>query len=467
MTRKGSKKARTGCITCKSRKVKCDETKPACDRCNRTGRTCQGYIPVKAKPVKPSSTVLCLHKPEAIPGVRSPSEIRALQYFCEIAGPYLSGAIDPYFMSKLVMQFTGYEPAARHSVIAISTLCERLNSRSSDQYSRLQYETFALRHYNAAIHDVRQLTSSDNQPVVLLVCILFICIETLNSNRAAVINHCKHGFSLLKYTTSEYAWARQHLLPLFRRLSIMAFLYSDNRADFPDLYGLEHPVPSRFSDFVDAQLMLDDLFSRTLRLVRRGDPYRINPQNRGLASRELVLEQENIRISLDQWQNLLEDFEARPLSPLEGHSTGIENLTKTLRYLLLTRFASCKAWLNTALGTELYDYERDLDAFDSIFDDIGITDPEFRASFRQSPSFMCDAGYLPTITLTSASCFHLESRLAALNLKPVPGLPRETLCLQAHDTGCPGLESVSEDSKDISHSSSEYRKGAAKRIMIP
>ncbi|KAL2807765.1 hypothetical protein BJX63DRAFT_60948 [Aspergillus granulosus] len=36
-------KVRTGCITCKIRRVKCDEGKPSCSRCVSTGRKCDGY----------------------------------------------------------------------------------------------------------------------------------------------------------------------------------------------------------------------------------------------------------------------------------------------------------------------------------------------------------------------------------------------------------------------------------------
>ncbi|KAH4069175.1 hypothetical protein HBH98_012240 [Parastagonospora nodorum] len=36
-------KNRSGCKTCKIRKVKCDEEKPFCKRCTSTGRTCDGY----------------------------------------------------------------------------------------------------------------------------------------------------------------------------------------------------------------------------------------------------------------------------------------------------------------------------------------------------------------------------------------------------------------------------------------
>lgn len=41
-------KVRTGCLTCKQRRVKCDEAKPVCQRC-KTGRfQCAGYDPPKA-----------------------------------------------------------------------------------------------------------------------------------------------------------------------------------------------------------------------------------------------------------------------------------------------------------------------------------------------------------------------------------------------------------------------------------
>ncbi|KAL5599098.1 hypothetical protein FOVSG1_006910 [Fusarium oxysporum f. sp. vasinfectum] len=50
MVRKGSKKVRTGCITCKVRKIKCDETRPCCRRCTNTGRNCDGYAPQGRQP---------------------------------------------------------------------------------------------------------------------------------------------------------------------------------------------------------------------------------------------------------------------------------------------------------------------------------------------------------------------------------------------------------------------------------
>ncbi|KAF7585827.1 hypothetical protein BBP40_010049 [Aspergillus hancockii] len=43
MTPKPRSKTFTGCWTCRSRRVKCDEQRPHCQKCRRSGRTCQGY----------------------------------------------------------------------------------------------------------------------------------------------------------------------------------------------------------------------------------------------------------------------------------------------------------------------------------------------------------------------------------------------------------------------------------------
>ena len=42
--RKAHNKVKTGCLTCKIRKKKCDEAKPFCRRCVDTGRKCDGYM---------------------------------------------------------------------------------------------------------------------------------------------------------------------------------------------------------------------------------------------------------------------------------------------------------------------------------------------------------------------------------------------------------------------------------------
>jgi hypothetical protein len=43
--RKWHTKTRNGCKTCKKRRVRCDETKPVCNRCTSLNKVCEGYEP--------------------------------------------------------------------------------------------------------------------------------------------------------------------------------------------------------------------------------------------------------------------------------------------------------------------------------------------------------------------------------------------------------------------------------------
>ncbi|KAF2726722.1 hypothetical protein EJ04DRAFT_582514 [Polyplosphaeria fusca] len=50
-------KSRNGCLTCKAKRMKCDETKPSCHQCARRGHACGGYkIDFKWKPCDPSKS---------------------------------------------------------------------------------------------------------------------------------------------------------------------------------------------------------------------------------------------------------------------------------------------------------------------------------------------------------------------------------------------------------------------------
>ncbi|KAK3711999.1 transcription factor [Vermiconidia calcicola] len=53
--KRSHKKSRLGCITCKRRRIKCDETRPCCDRCNRRGLDCAYEELAAQAPITPDS----------------------------------------------------------------------------------------------------------------------------------------------------------------------------------------------------------------------------------------------------------------------------------------------------------------------------------------------------------------------------------------------------------------------------
>ncbi|RAK87882.1 C6 transcription factor [Aspergillus costaricaensis CBS 115574] len=55
--REGAKWTRSGCLTCKRRRKRCDEAKPCCHSCARLGLKCEGYGSMWAEPLDPSANV--------------------------------------------------------------------------------------------------------------------------------------------------------------------------------------------------------------------------------------------------------------------------------------------------------------------------------------------------------------------------------------------------------------------------
>lgn len=57
----GKRRGKTGCLTCRTRRIKCDERKPGCERCENANFECAGYAEKRGlefrKPSQISRTV--------------------------------------------------------------------------------------------------------------------------------------------------------------------------------------------------------------------------------------------------------------------------------------------------------------------------------------------------------------------------------------------------------------------------
>ncbi|KAJ3492653.1 hypothetical protein NLG97_g5246 [Lecanicillium saksenae] len=78
-TRKWAPKTKTGCKTCRIRRVKCDEGRPACKKCISTGRTCDGY----ETPAAPSGSP---------PSLSTDQLMRLLDQPAHASGPIYGGS---------------------------------------------------------------------------------------------------------------------------------------------------------------------------------------------------------------------------------------------------------------------------------------------------------------------------------------------------------------------------------------
>ncbi|KAI5919640.1 hypothetical protein F4810DRAFT_686400 [Camillea tinctor] len=396
MARKGNRKVRTGCLTCKIRKVKCDEGKPACHRCVSTGRKCDGYAAA-------ATPALRWHRPRShLAGVGA----RSLQFFWEVAAPGMSGPTDPYFWTRLVLQFGSFEPAVRHALVAVSALYERLLLRGVAVEEKDGGGSVALGHYNAAI---RELRKADSAPLALLVCVLFICVEFLRGDRERAVQHCHHGVRLLESVAPAYAWTREFLAPLFRRLTLFPFFFGRGRSSFPALAGAADAVPPAFAGVADAQSHADNLLRRAVRLLRRADPYRLGGQD--ALDTLLLRERDEIRAMLHAWEQAAAAFQWG--QPESARDETVCNI--------LMRVEIARVWTEAALERSEMVYDRYIERFRWLVDEAAKLAP------RHSPVFTFEMAFVPSLFFIVIKCRDLDTRLLALSLVKKLGARKETL----------------------------------------
>ncbi|MCJ1306946.1 hypothetical protein MMC25_000590 [Agyrium rufum] len=175
-----SPKVRTGCITCKIRRVKCDEQKPECLRCRDTGRKCDGYLSAAELGKKSSApngarkgsviqtgtdgqrsqstslivsdpsifddsassedVALVMRETHQVPDVFSlkslstdlpgtEQEKRSFYYYHTRATRDLAGYFESEFWERQVLQASHREPAIRHALLALSSIYETFEER--------------------------------------------------------------------------------------------------------------------------------------------------------------------------------------------------------------------------------------------------------------------------------------------------------------------------------------------------
>ncbi|KAF4469015.1 C6 zinc finger domain-containing [Fusarium albosuccineum] len=210
------KKVKTGCRTCKTRRIRCDEGKPACRRCVSTGRTCPGYETPESRTPKsqPGSLGIIPNAPKVLLPRKNPKEVRSYQYFLEVTGPALAGCFDAGFWCRELPRICVTDPALWHAVVALGSIHEAFGSWDPETKPG---HFFALQQYNAAIQCLRESRSpryTDGWRTVTASTI-FTCICVIQGlYKQALKVHVTAGCKLLRELEAEEG--AKHQQPLTR-----------------------------------------------------------------------------------------------------------------------------------------------------------------------------------------------------------------------------------------------------------
>ncbi|KAL2864965.1 Zn(II)2Cys6 transcription factor [Aspergillus lucknowensis] len=228
-SRVGRLKSRTGCNTCKIRRVKCGEEKPHCIRCTSTGRQCDYG--------GPSAPERYTGVPRILPTAsRESRERRAFEYYFFQAAPSLSDALDLTFWRGTVLQICGSEPAVWDAIVALSTLYEHpplvkvpptYQVEHSDRlvFPQSQSHREALLWYSRSLRGIQGQIERGvaDYTVALVTCVLFLCIEILQGNVKAALELYSRGSQLLS-SARTISRLQEAIKPILVRIGTSAII---------------------------------------------------------------------------------------------------------------------------------------------------------------------------------------------------------------------------------------------------
>ncbi|KAI6244439.1 Aspercryptin biosynthesis cluster-specific transcription regulator atnN [Erysiphe necator] len=263
-------KVKTGCITCRIRRVKCDETKPKCMRCCKYGTECGGYPPTPSKNSIRNSKQnrILIPKLQSIEGhtwlpALNLFESEAEKQYFNVFSNQIAAAIFPYFNCeswiRIINQACTTNSSIRHAAIAIGALgktyeiarlCKkvgtgervvldvqrlsgseiRLQSTSSDDLDKQAnvHHRQALEQYDKAIRIMRNDLENGDQDIrtSLIICMIINCFEHIHGNHRSAAIQAQAGLAMVH----EFQSQAQH---------------DDS---FPQ--GYSSPCPNKIEDFL-------------------------------------------------------------------------------------------------------------------------------------------------------------------------------------------------------------------------
>ncbi|KAI1611116.1 hypothetical protein EDD36DRAFT_313123 [Exophiala viscosa] len=238
-------KVKTGCRTCKIRKVKCDEAKPECNRCLSTGRKCDGYEPASRTP-SPGSSSSLQTQPDMF---TSQAERRSFDFFQARACQALGGYFHLQFWSREVMQSAVHYPPIRHLVVALGAAYEGFEGEhskfpgsgepSASKHLALQQANQSIRLMNDLFQSASTSGPSlESTSSILTASILFTYIASLQGHLAQAIEHVRAGLRVLQdFETSlseQGSSPSTYPVPLHQLRSILISVYGQVRCIIND-----------------------------------------------------------------------------------------------------------------------------------------------------------------------------------------------------------------------------------------
>lgn len=213
------------------RHKRCDEAKPICEMCSKTGRICDGYIDAVTRQRygghPASGPVASVSNFSSHPLFNDQQEAQGFRFFVDGTGLQLGVSIGDNNWSTPLLQLGHQNSAIRHAAISLGIMSKRFEANQlsiTTDAKEKDLSNIALTQYSKAVGQLRlQLDASPSDKSVLLdnalaCCLLLIMFEFLQGNADGVQLHLANAVKLTgPIHTSPLG---QHLLSLLVSLDM-------------------------------------------------------------------------------------------------------------------------------------------------------------------------------------------------------------------------------------------------------
>ncbi|EHA46864.1 hypothetical protein MCOR02_007796 [Pyricularia oryzae] len=158
---RGKPKARTGCLTCKQRRYKCDEARPTCGGCVKGNWECQ-YPTADAQarrraPMPPiPAAAATTTQPRMLPRL-SERDMQSFSFFIIGVVPGLESGLSTHGIRPILIQTAIAEPCVLHAALASGLATRDSCWPGDDRAERVARLESILGHYNQAIRATAEL----------------------------------------------------------------------------------------------------------------------------------------------------------------------------------------------------------------------------------------------------------------------------------------------------------------------
>ncbi|KAE8349570.1 C6 zinc finger domain protein [Aspergillus coremiiformis] len=429
-------RTKSGCRTCRIRRVKCDEARPSCRRCISTGRSCDGYgvwgggssAGRRHSDGPQAYNVLTQRAALSIAHPMSDVEKVYWEWFIHRSAVKLRGVFSSTFWDALVVQASLEVPAVLHAVLALSSVHKHGllgMDGSKEACSRLDpREQFTLRQYNKSICYLRShlaVRTREAIHVTLITCMIFICLEAMRGRYTVGRVHLQNGLKLLReimngipiegedaiMLRADTKTIDNDLVDAIARFNLHSALFGYSLE--PSVVIVQDPerrrCPLMFQSVKHARQHLEGFFFEIHCLQDRF--HRIQASGELEYQSELYERQHRLQANLVTWLGTYKASYTHLKATMNGRDTLADKLLHAY-YIIATVMAStCLTYADESI------YDSYTEAFLSVIVRLidilvvvspGVTARETSGRCMASFSFIADMGLIPPLYYTAIKC---------------------------------------------------------------